>query len=307
MRHRDHTLPSGQIVRLFHRDDMRAARPKRMRASLPPAVPPTSLPVDSSGNGSCPCPMDGNDTLGDCGLVMCAHANGLRSYGQGKPGFAIVQAAVAPLESQYETVSGGDNGTTEDMLVGQAGGPGGAAGPGVWLTGIAGDASATIVDHIDIGDGSDAPLTQYCLDWFYAVCKAWSVPDQLLSTFQSGMSFLTPLPADPANGHFTPISDVDGSGNYRDWTWGGWFWESPAFMAGTDPECFTTFSALQFNTQGYDSKGRHITEVAAAWIAIGGDSVVNALAATYPPPSVPVSVPPLSNPPSSPIGPAVKT
>ena len=33
------------------------------------------------------CPMDGNDQLGDCGPVMCAHKNGIRTYGQGKPGF----------------------------------------------------------------------------------------------------------------------------------------------------------------------------------------------------------------------------
>jgi hypothetical protein len=269
-----HTLPSGQVVRLVHRDDMRAARPKRARASLPPQVPATPLPVDSSGNGTCPCPMDGNDQYGDCGPVMCAHTNGLRTFGQGKPGFQILQAPVAALESQYEAVSGGDNGTTEDMLVGNAGGPGGAAGPGIWLTGIAGDTSATVVDHLDLGDGSNAALVQFCLDQFYSVCKAWSVPDEVLNTFVSGCSFLTPLPADPANGHFTCISDVDADGNYRDWTWGGWFLESPAFMAGTDPECFVTFSALQFNAQGYDSKGRHVSDVAASWVSIGGNASI---------------------------------
>jgi hypothetical protein len=318
------TLQSGQQIKLFHRDDMRASRPKRARASLPPQVPATTLPVDSSGNGTCPCPMDGNDSLGDCGPVMCAHVNGLRSYGQGKPGFAILQAPVAPLEQQYETVSGGDNGTTEDMLVGNAGGAGGSSGPGIWLEGIAGDPSATVADHLDLGDGSDAPLIQFCLDQFYAVCKAWSVPDEVLQTFQSGTSYLTPLPYDAANGHFTPFSDADADGNYRDWTWGGWFWESPAFMAATQPECFVTFSHLQFsNATGYDSKGRHVSDQAAKWIAIGGNaSIVNALVATFPaktgsnppatpstpstpPPSAPPSIPPLGpGGGSGPVGPA---
>ena len=69
MRTKEVTLPSGQVVKLFHRDDMK--RKKGMaKASMPPSVPTTALPVDSSGNGTCPCPMDGNDAEGDCGLCM---------------------------------------------------------------------------------------------------------------------------------------------------------------------------------------------------------------------------------------------
>jgi hypothetical protein len=318
MRTKEVTLPSGQVVKLFHRDDMK--RKKGMaKASLPPQVPTTALPVDSSGNGTCPCPLDGNGTYGNCGLCMCAHCDGLRTYGQGKPGFQILQAPQAPLVQQYLTVSGGDNGTDEDMLVGDTGGPGGAAGPGVWLTGIAGDSTAVVVDHLDLSDGSDKALVQFCCDWFYCVCKAWSVPDQVLQTFVSGASFLTPLPYDAANGHFTPISDVDASGNYRDWTWGGWFWESPEFMAATQPECFTTFSPLQFSkTTGYDSKGRHVSDVGAAWVSIGGNaSIVAKVVAQFPakaappaPAPTPIPAPPstkpapLSNPPPTPIGPA---
>ena len=294
MRHRTHVLPNGQHIRLFHRDDMRAARPARMHATLAPQVPATALPVDSSGGGTCPCPMDQNDACGDCGLVMCAHVNGLRTFGQGKPGFAVLQAPVAPLVAQYLSVSDGDNGTTEDMLVGNAGGPGGTQGEGVWLAGIAGDVTAVVEDHLDLRDGSNKPLLLHCLDYFYAVCKAWSVPDQVLQTFQSGISFLSPLPVDPANGHFTPISDVDASGNYRDWTWGGWFWESPEFMAATQPELFVTFSALQFRkSDGFDSKGRHISDVGAAWVALGGNAaIVTRVISMFPGKPAPPAPPP---------------
>jgi hypothetical protein len=296
------TLPSGQRVKLFHRDDMAKAMPKRNRAQLPPQVPAVSLPVDSSGGGTCPCPIDDNDKDGDCGPVMCAHANGIRTYGQGKPGFQILQAPVQALVDQYLTVSGGDNGTTEDMLVGNAGGPSGATGPGIWLVGIAGDPSAIVDDHLDVGDGSDEPLIRFCLDQFYAVCKAWSVPDQVLQTFQSGISYLDPLPVDPANGHFTVFSDEDansgqGSGlRFRDWTWGGWFWESPEFMAATQPQCFVTFSRLQFSkATGYDSKGRHVSDVGAAWVSIGGSaSIVAGVVAMFPT-KTPTAPPPTPN------------
>jgi hypothetical protein len=295
------TLPSGQRVMLVHRDDLAKAMPKRMRAALPPKVPATPLPIDSSGNGSCPNPMDDNDSLGICGLAMCDHTNRLRTYGQGKPGFTILQAPIDALVSQYETVSGGDNGTTEDMLVGNSGGPDGSSGPGVWLIGIAGDPTATVVDHLDLGDGSNEALLDFCLDWFYSVCKAWSVPDEVLQTFQPGATYYDPLPADPANGHFTCLSDADANSGssenngkrYRDWTWGSYFWESPAFMAATQPQLFTTFSALQFNSSGYDSKGRHVSDVAASWVAIGGSaSIVAEVVAKYPPSSPPTDIPP---------------
>jgi len=275
------TLTSGQVVSFRHRDNMPKA--KRNRAELPKSVPTTSLPVDCTGGATVSCPIDGNSQYGDCGPCMAAHVNGIRTYGQGKPGFGPeLQAPVEALESQYETVSGGDNGTTEDMLVGNAGGPGGAAGPGIWLTGIAGDPKAVVVDHLDI-DPSNVSLVRFCHDQFYHVCMAWSVPDELLQTWTSGSSWLSPMTPNPENGHFTPLSDVDASGNYRLWTWGGWCWVSQDFVMSVQPQCFVTLSPLQFNAQGFDSHGRHVSDVGSAWVSIGGDTaIVSALVAKYP-------------------------
>jgi hypothetical protein len=293
------TLPTGQQVKFVHRDDMRKVF--RNRASLPKAVPVTILPVDDSGDGTCPCPMDGNDTLGNCGSCMCAHTNGIRSFGQGKSGFNIIQAPVAQLESQYLTVSGGDNGTDESMLVGDNGGPGGATGPGIWLTGIAGNPVAIVVDHLDI-DITDVPLVQYCHDQFYATCLAWSVPDAFIQNWTNGSSWLTAMTPDPANGHFTPLADVTTQGYYRMFTWGGYNFVSNAFLASVQPQAFVTFSALQFNSLGYDSHGRHISDVANSWISIGGNaSIVNALITKYPPKTAPPTPTPNPVPTPSPV------
>jgi hypothetical protein len=152
------TLPSGAKVTFVHRDVMKRNRPKRNRARLSTTGPYlVALPIDCTGDATVVCPMDGNDSYGDCGPVMCAHVNGVRTYGQGKPGFLELQATQALLISQYLAVSGGDNGTTEQMLAGDQGvGHGGAPGPGIWLTGIAGDPTATIVDHLDIEPGDVA-------------------------------------------------------------------------------------------------------------------------------------------------------
>lgn len=267
-------------VTFVHREKMRRTSPVGMRRRLAlapthPLVPATTLPVDCTGNASVACPMDGNDKLGDCGPVMCAHVDDIRTFGQGKSGFIQLDVDDAVLESQYEAVSGGDNGTTEDMLVGPN---------GIWMTGIADEPAAVVVDHLDF-DITNAVLAQYLVDQFYAVCVAWSVPDAFLQEFHLGASFLSPMTPDPENGHFTPLSDVDKSGNYRLFTWGAWCWVSPAFVASVDPESFVTFSALQFKRDtGLDSHGRHVSDQAAAWVAIGGDaSKVAAVVAMFPP------------------------
>lgn len=280
----------GHWVHFTHRDTMRRKAP--MARAMLPKYPATVLPIDCTGNASVSCPMDANDTLGICGPAMCDHVDGIRSYGQGKTGFTQVHANLAALESQYEAVSGGDNGTDESMLVG----PG-----GIWLSGIANDPSCVVADHLDV-DVTDKVLSQYCHDQFYAVCMAWSVPDAFLQEFATGASFLGPMTANPNNGHYTPLADVDPNGNYRLWTWGGWCWVSPSFVASVDPQSFTTFSPLQFNKQnGYDSHGRHVSDQAAKWVAMGGNAtIVAGVVAQFPAKPAPIPVP------SPPPGPAPK-
>ena len=188
-------------------------------------------------------------------------------------------------------------------------------------TGLAHDATAVVADHLDI-DVTDAKLTQYAHDQFYATCVAWSVPDDFLKRFASGTIWSAAGIPDDNNGHFTPLSDVGGpndsgrsvdgasvslQGYYRLFTSGAWCWVSPKFIASVRPQSFVTFSALQFNkATGYDSHGRHVSDQAAKWVALGGDSAkVAAVVALFPakgpvpaPHPVPVPVPPHPAPPA---------
>jgi hypothetical protein len=279
-----------QWVHLHHRDVMRRKRPMA-KAVLPRAgtiaPPATTLPVDCTGNATVSCPMDGNDTLGICGPAMCDHVDGIRTYGQGHAGFTELHANLAALEAQYEQVSGGDNGTDEDMLVGAS---------GIWTAaggGLAADGTAIVADHLDV-DVTNIDLAQYCIDQFYAVCMAWSVPDAFLQGFATGTVWPAAATPDPNNGHFTPLADIGGpadssggtslNGFYRIWTWGSWAWVSPAFVASVDPVCFVTFSALQFNkATGFDSHGRHVSDQAEKWVALGGNvQAVAAVVSAFP-------------------------
>jgi len=268
-------------VHFQHRSTMR--RLVRNKAALPAGIPVTTLPVDCTGNATVSCPMLGNDHYGDCGPVMCAHVDEIRTYGQGKTGFTEMSVDQSALIAQYEKFSGGDNGTDEAMLVGPS---------GMWMVGLAGDPAAVVVDHLDI-DFTNAPLLQYCQDQFYAVELAWSVPDDVLQNFQPGVSFLNADTPDPNNGHYSALADVSATGNYRLWTWGSWCWASQAFINSVEPSGFVTFSGLQFSkTTGYDSHGRHISDQAAAWVAMGGNSaIVMALVALFPPKGTPAPVP----------------
>lgn len=61
----------GHYAHFMHRDKMHNPYPLRKIGHKKPFVPPvTQLPVDSTNNGAVSCPIDGNDTLGDCGEAM---------------------------------------------------------------------------------------------------------------------------------------------------------------------------------------------------------------------------------------------
>jgi hypothetical protein len=221
------------------------------------------------------------------------------TYGQGKTGFFENTINLAALESQYETYSGGDNGTDESMLVGT----GSMTAPG---NGLAGDSSLVIADHLDV-DVTDTALRNYCADQFYGINQAWSVPDAFLQGFATGTVWPSAMTPDPDNGHYSLLSDVGGPATIVDgtncdgfhtlWTWGGFCWVSPAFIASVQPQCFVAFSAKQFNSLGYDSHGRHVSQQAAKWVAIGGNATAVAAVVAQFPAIVPTPAPsPTPNP-----------
>jgi hypothetical protein len=300
--HYAHFTPRDKMVKRAHA----SGRTFRMPAAK--AVPVTVLPVDSTGNGTVSCPMDNNSTDGDCGEAMAAHVDNIFTFGQGKPGWTQSYFAVADLLKQYLAVSGGDNGLDEDMVVNQ-----------IWKSGIgiAGNPLAIIWDSLDM-DVTNVALAQFAIDQFYAICMAWSVPDLFIQNFAPGSVFTSAMTPDPNNGHFTPLADVVTAaasgvagvidGCYRLYTWGGFAYVSPAFIASVQPQCFIVFSPRQFNAQGYDSKGRHITTQAALWQACGGSAISPALIASYPPPTdgptPPAPLPPSPPTPIPPVPPA---
>ncbi len=285
----------GFFARFTDRDTMKK-RACVKSARLPKDVPATTLPVDCTNNNSVVCPMDGNDQYGDCGFAMIAHSHGIYTYAQGKRTEDVI--AESPLVAQYLQMSGGDNGSDEQMLVG----PGGA-----WIVGVAGDKSAIVVDSLDI-DVANTSLAQYAIDQFYTIQLAWSVPDAFLDSFTPGATYDVPALPEPANGHYTPLTNIAANGNYTLYTWGAYCFVTPAFVAAVQPQCFIVFSPAQFDPKtGYDSHGRHITTQATVWQSIGGNPIPASVINTFPPPNGPSPAPPTPTPGPTPDGSATIT
>src|ERR1700735_4225860 len=54
-------------ARFIHRDLMKNPHPlKKFKFKEDVTLPTTTLPVDGTGDGTVLCPMNGNDSLGDC-------------------------------------------------------------------------------------------------------------------------------------------------------------------------------------------------------------------------------------------------
>jgi hypothetical protein len=280
-----------------HRDDlnrMHAEKPSRTPKS---GLPVTKLPVDCLGSPPPSLPMDGNDSLGDCGEAMICHDLNIASYRKGLG--TEVSFSLSALEAQYTRHSGGDNGLSEEDVI------------AIGKEGVGGNTAMKIADYLDI-NVNDTALAQACIDYFNTINMAWSVPDDFLQNFTPGSSWLSASVPNPNNGHFTPLTNVDKDGNYNIITWGAMTGPvSPLFIASVQPQCFVTFSTVQFDPKtGLDSKGRHITDVAAFWVEIGGTPIPATYINQFPPkdnpvpvtpptpPSPPVPIPPVPAPPS---------
>jgi hypothetical protein len=296
---------TGRKVGFVHRDMMRNPHPlRRLNAGRNSVVvPTTTLPVDSDNNGAMPLgPTEGNVGgpgmvgLGDCGEAMVGRADNVLTYGQGHIGFTESIFTTNALTSQYLKVSGGDNGLDEDEVTKQ-----------IWSVGIGGNSQAIAVSYLDF-DCTNVPLTQYLVDQFYGFCMGWSVPDKFIQQWEPGSVWMNAAKPDDRNGHFTWLCSVmTGSesgqsvqGAYRQYTWDGFSYAGPDFIASVKPQSFVAFSPRQFSlSTGLDSKGRHITTQAAVWAAIGGAPIPTNVIELFPAidsPPVPVTPTPTPSP-----------
>lgn len=262
-------------------------RRRAMKSAKPEATwPTTTLPVGYTSFDNSLVPIDDNDIYGICGPDMGVHADSilmLRARG------AASTCNVSALLAQYLKVSGGDNGTDEQDMVGSIWGP---------PNGIAGVSppGAVLLDHLDIP--LDARTVQGAIANLGFVCMAFSCPDDWYQDFDPTKVVVwdksTP---DPNQGHFVPLLGVLANGNYALSTWGGWVELTQAGLESCDAELFTGFTQRAFNPATWlDFAGRTYANRSAFWISMGG--------ATPPPMPVPSPGPTPTPPAPTPTPPA---
>ncbi len=265
-------IPSiDREMHFVHRDVMRSERPLSFFRSNKP-WPVAQIPIDWYENLIFP--IFGNDKYGICGGAMAAHGDQTFTGVNGNESDFDLNKLIA----QYLSVSGGDRGLTEDMVINQ-----------IWKQGIAGNRDAIIYDAIDLNP--DPASIASAIANYGVVCLGMSVPDRWISAFawNGGAIWDGPANPNPRYGHYVLLNGVDAKGRFRVQTWGSWAWLTPLGLASCDPDAFTVFSPRWFHPKsGIDPTGASYEEKAALWIRLGGQKLPPS---PFPPPAPPVPEP----------------
>lgn len=273
-------------VKFQNRAKMKVGHPaKSMRAPVSKGLAETPpMPVDWLKMPPATYPMDGNDTKGDCLEVAPCHGdNSMTLCATGTES----KFALADILSQYEQLSGGDNGLAEGDIL-----------PAWKEQGLAGNSKAIIWDALDI-DPTNIQLMQQAIYYFGGVVFMLAVPDAWYQNWTPGYTWDAPATADENNGHAVWGGAIDASGKMRGLTWGADFFITQAGIKVCDPSAFVVLSPRWFNDKGYAPNGLHVTVLASMWHEYGGIQIPQALIDAYPPPVSPV--PPV--PPTPPVPP----
>lgn len=247
-----------------------------MRTASATAIPSTVLPVDWTNGQKIVSDMYGNDAYGDCGIAMAAHADNIYTFGQGHAGWSQSVFQTQALVSQYLAISHGDNGMSQEMVVGPK---------GVWTVGLGGNTKAVVYESLSI-DITNTRLVQFCLDNFGTVQMGWSVPDSFVDNFTPGKLYDGVGIPNDAQGHYTPLSDVSPAGNYTCWTWSKFIFMSPSYVSSVHADGFISFGLRQFDAKTKrDSHGRHIRDQNKLWVTVlGGTGLPKAVLDAFDPP-----------------------
>jgi len=290
--HKKYLPKAGHWVHLVPRHKMRRRSIKPHLGAM--AWPGVLLPVgimDTSWINSTLL-IDGNDTLGICGDCMAAHTD--QTLTRRATGKASIVSSLSLFEAQYEKVSGGDNGTDEDMMTGPIWGPQSGGIAGITPSG------AILYDHLDL-DLTPAVLHS-AVSYMGFVCVGMSLCDAWINDFDpKGGTVWDMGTPNPNDGHFVPILGFMANGNAIAATWGSWVQITPAGLACSDPEFFTGFTLRGFNpVTGLYFDGLTYQQKTEFWGAVGGN--VSALPVTpFPTPSPNPTPPPPSPPVPSPL------
>jgi hypothetical protein len=273
---------SGQTVTFVDRALMKAngrvkrAAPPR-KVAWPPAPPPS---LDYSRGRKILYPLLGNDTNGDCYAAAIAHIISTLTGQGGKP---ATWTTAQILQQYYALTGGADDGLDDDTAMGG------------WRAGWCGT-SYRQTDWLVVPAIQPTMLRQMAylyggLLFTLAVPNVWINSAAPGAVWDAGHGVV----ANPRNGHAVHLSGngADGSWNVETWGMDPPIKLTAAGVQACDPEFIVSWSEDWYGPDGKAPNGHTRDELAAWWVAFGGNPIPDA-----PPPQPPQ--PPQPTPPAPP-------
>jgi len=254
--------------------------PRAKMRAVPPGTPTfnakgmraVKLPIDWAK--SFVFPMLLNDQYGDCYYAAACHAD--QTWQANSSTISVF--SLSAVRTRYLALSHGDNGLSDNDIIGEWKGRGLADVP-----------SAKIVDALLV-DYKDANAVQTAMDNFGAVMFTLAIPDSWLQQTATGSVWNAPATPNQNNGHAVIFNGVDTAGKYKIQTWGTNLWITHAGVQVCNPETWVAFTTRWFNSAGYAPNGLHITDAAALWVSAGGRKIPQSIVTSFPPKTPPSTV-----------------
>lgn len=280
----------GKQVRLVPRDSLRRRRPcrtlcvpfhlKGVWAASPLPAPP--MVQDWTRGNTLSFPILGNDQYGDCYYAeMCHHSQTMTGNAGSEDTFNTADVVKA-----YLALSGGDNGLSTDMAMGE------------WKKGLVGGPHR-ILDDMAVNP-KDLAAMQLAINLFGGVAFTLGIPDPWLSNPKPGdiWDSGSGVQADDNNGHAVLLNGYGPKGfTLQTWGFNPPVTITPAGVAVCDPEATVVFSLDWFDATGRAPNGYSYDQLAQWWQQLGGNALPPFTPpAPVPPPGPVPTPPPVPNP-----------
>ena len=282
----DHRRSEGGHFVYFRARQSMWGKDRKIDFKKPAAMKAIQLPIDWARN--LVFPMYLNDQLGDCYYAAGCHADNTWT------GNSAVKSefSLSAIRARYLTLSGGDNGLTDDDMQGE-----------MLSRYLADLPAARIVSWANLSP-VDSDAMQNAILNYGNVLFTLAVPISWINNSSTGAVWDAVNWRRNNNGHAVLINGVRENGDYRVQTWGSYVWLTQAGAKVCEPGAWVGFSTRWVGVSGYAPNGRHIRELAASWQLETGKTIPESVLSQYPPPvpGPPPPIPPI--PPSPPTPPS---
>lgn len=255
----------------------------------PSGLPPAPVVIDLTP--STKLPMHLNDRYGDCYYAAIAHLFEAICgvLGLPPPGFTDTGKSNS-IERRYLSLSGGDNGLSDQDVQGEM-----MKSSGGYQGYVADVPGTGIIDYLYV-DPNNQDAMKRTMNAFGPILFTFVVAPAWINNSATGAVWDSNTFRANNNGHAVLFSGVDSRGYWKLDTWGTYVWITPAGVKACSPSAWVAFSVKWFDAKGYAPNKIHIVDLAKYWQAAGGKAIPASVISAFPPPGDGPTPPPTPTP-----------